>query len=145
MHYIVRCVQMHFMEIGSDFMGKLPAGVFPAGLAWAQIYGSPTQLLVVDVLLYARQAEAILGDWVRLKYEIVSYLILKPRRLGQALGDFSRLQPQVAFPTLPVAMTMATMKAAAGARELELLGASSGSRGNLAAEILADAENLDET
>jgi hypothetical protein len=62
----VTWVQMHLPEFtGLDELNaKLPAA-FPAGLDWTKVYVSPTNLLVIDLMIYARQGEAILSQWVR--------------------------------------------------------------------------------
>ena len=62
----VPCMQMHLPEFtGMDELNaKLPA-VFPAGFDWTKVYLSPTNLLVVDLVIYARQGEAVLSQWVR--------------------------------------------------------------------------------
>ena len=55
----------------------------------------------------------------------------------QADGDFTQLQPFVAFSYMPASGLLNELKAAAGLKEVALLGQSSGSRGNLALDLIA--------
>jgi hypothetical protein len=59
------CVQMHlpeFMGLG-ELNAKLPA-VFPTGFDWNKVYNSPISM-IFDLVIYARQCEAVLSQWVR--------------------------------------------------------------------------------
>ena len=55
----------------------------------------------------------------------------------QAEGDFTQLQPFIALSFMPEGMILNALKAAAGLKEVALLGQSSGSRGNLALDLIA--------
>jgi hypothetical protein len=51
-------------EVGlGELNAKLPA-VFPTGFDWNKVYNSPTTV-IFDLVIYARQCEAVLSQWVR--------------------------------------------------------------------------------
>ena len=56
---------MHLPEFTGlgELNAKLPA-VFPTGFDWNNVYNSPTTV-IFDLVIYARQCEAVLSQWVR--------------------------------------------------------------------------------
>jgi hypothetical protein len=77
------------------------------GLGWRAALGS-LSAIIWQAQLYIRQLEAVVARW--------------------GTADYSLLQPAAAWPYWALAMFHVELKKAAGVREIELLGVSSGSR-----------------